>query len=34
VLVSLRDTQPILRSYRIIDGRIDEEPVIVDPHPA
>ena len=31
VLVSLRDSQPMLRSYRIVDGRIDEEPVIVDP---
>jgi len=30
VLVSLRDTQPVLRSYRISGGRIDEEPVIVE----
>lgn len=30
VIVSLRDTAPILRSYRIIDGEIIEEPVIVD----
>jgi proteasome lid subunit RPN8/RPN11 len=29
VLVSLRDTLPMLRSYRIVGGRIDEEPVIV-----
>jgi len=34
VLVSLRDTQPMLRSFRIVDGRIDEETVIVDPQPA
>ena len=27
VLVSLRDTHPVLRSYRIQDGRIEEEPV-------
>jgi len=32
VLVSLRDTHPVLRSYRIVGGRIDEEPVIVEPH--
>src|SRR3974377_2433706 len=25
VLVSLRDTQPVVRSYRIVDGRITEE---------
>jgi proteasome lid subunit RPN8/RPN11 len=30
VLVSLRDTHPVLRSYRIFGGRIEEEPVIVD----
>ena len=30
VLVSLRDTHPVLRSYRIVDGRIEEEPVLVD----
>jgi [CysO sulfur-carrier protein]-S-L-cysteine hydrolase len=29
VLVSLRDILPMLRSYRIVGGRIDEEPVIV-----
>lgn len=29
VLVSLRDTHPVVRSYRIVDGRIDEEPVVV-----
>jgi [CysO sulfur-carrier protein]-S-L-cysteine hydrolase len=30
VLVSLRDTAPVLRSYRIADGVITEEPVVVD----
>jgi proteasome lid subunit RPN8/RPN11 len=30
VLVSLRDTQPMLRSYRIVGGQIDEEPVIIE----
>jgi hypothetical protein len=30
VLVSLRDTAPVLRSYRIADGAITEEPVVVD----
>jgi proteasome lid subunit RPN8/RPN11 len=27
VLVSLRDTEPVVRSYRIQGGRIEEEPV-------
>jgi proteasome lid subunit RPN8/RPN11 len=27
VLVSLRDIQPVVRSYRIVDGGISEEPV-------
>ena len=27
VLVSLRDSGPVVRSYRIVDGAIDEEPV-------
>ncbi len=27
VLVSLRDQLPVVRSYRIVDGRITEEPV-------
>lgn len=27
VLVSLRDSQPVVRSYRIVDGTISEEPV-------
>jgi len=29
VLVSLRDTHPVVRSYRIVDGAITEEPVEV-----
>ena len=29
VLVSLRDTHPVVRSYAIVDGAISEEPVIV-----
>ncbi|HXQ75967.1 MAG TPA: M67 family metallopeptidase [Acidimicrobiales bacterium] len=33
VLVSLRDSHPMVRSYRIIGGRIDEEPVIVGAGP-
>jgi proteasome lid subunit RPN8/RPN11 len=32
VLVSLRDTHPSLRSYRIADRRIEEESVVVEPH--
>ncbi len=30
VIVSLRDDQPSLRSYRIVDGAISEEPVELD----
>jgi len=30
VLVSLRDTHPMLRSYRIVDGKIEEESVVVE----
>jgi proteasome lid subunit RPN8/RPN11 len=30
VLVSLRDSHPMLRSYRIVDGQIDEEPVVLE----
>jgi proteasome lid subunit RPN8/RPN11 len=30
VLVSLRDEAPVVRSYRIVDGTITEEPVVVD----
>lgn len=26
-IVSLRDDEPVMRSYRIVDGTIDEEPV-------
>jgi proteasome lid subunit RPN8/RPN11 len=29
VVVSLRDTHPVVRSYRIAGGRIDEESVVV-----
>lgn len=29
VLVSLRDPEPVVRSFRIRDGKIDEEPVVV-----
>ncbi|MGH9016881.1 MAG: Mov34/MPN/PAD-1 family protein [Acidimicrobiales bacterium] len=32
VLVSLRDIEPMVRSYRIVDGTIAEEPVITEPH--
>jgi len=31
VLVSLRDTHPALRSYRIRGELVDEEPVVVEP---
>ena len=30
VIVSLRDDAPTLRSYRIVDGNITEEPVVLD----
>ncbi len=30
VLVSLRDILPVVRSYRIIDGKITEEPVVLE----
>jgi len=30
VLVSLRDDAPVVRSYRIIDGNIAEEPVVLE----
>jgi [CysO sulfur-carrier protein]-S-L-cysteine hydrolase len=30
VLVSLRDTHPVVRSYRIVDGNISEEPVVLE----
>lgn len=29
-IVSLRDLEPVVRSYRIVDGQITEEPVEVD----
>jgi proteasome lid subunit RPN8/RPN11 len=32
VLVSLRDTHPVVRSYAIMDGRIEEESVVVLTH--
>jgi proteasome lid subunit RPN8/RPN11 len=30
IIVSLRDTAPMVRSYRIVDGTIAEEPVVVE----
>lgn len=30
VLVSLRDVAPVVRSYRIVDGKIDEEQVVLE----
>ena len=30
VLVSLRDSHPMVRSYRIVDGHIDEEAVVLE----
>ena len=30
VIVSLRDEAPVLRSYRIVDGTIVEEPVVLE----
>ena len=30
VIVSLSDAEPVLRSYRIVDGTIAEEPVVVE----
>ena len=30
VIVSLKDDAPVVRSYRIVDGNISEEPVVVD----
>ena len=30
VIVSLKDGAPVLRSYRIVDGAVQEEPVAVD----
>jgi proteasome lid subunit RPN8/RPN11 len=31
VIVSLKRSEPSLRSYRIVDGEIDEEPVALEP---
>jgi proteasome lid subunit RPN8/RPN11 len=31
VIVSLRDTEPVTRSYRIVDGELTEEPVRLTP---
>lgn len=33
VIVSLREAEPVLRSYRIVDGQITEEPVVVERRP-
>jgi hypothetical protein len=30
VLVSLKDNVPVVRSYRIVDGNISEEPVVLE----
>lgn len=30
VIVSLRDEAPVLRSYRIVDGAVTEEQVVID----
>jgi proteasome lid subunit RPN8/RPN11 len=30
VIVSLRHPEPVVRSFRIVDGVVDEEPVLVD----
>jgi hypothetical protein len=30
VIVSLRDDAPVVRSYRIVAGNIEEEPVVLD----
>jgi len=27
----LRDTHPVLRAYRIVDGQVAEEPVVLEP---
>jgi proteasome lid subunit RPN8/RPN11 len=29
IIVSLKDAVPVLRSYRLIEGEISEEPVVV-----
>ncbi len=30
IIVSLKDAEPVLRSYRMLDGKITEEPVVVE----
>ncbi|HSS09015.1 MAG TPA: M67 family metallopeptidase [Acidimicrobiales bacterium] len=30
VLISLRDIAPVVRSYRILDGKIAEEPIVLE----
>jgi proteasome lid subunit RPN8/RPN11 len=30
IVVSLRDIAPVVRSYRIVDGKIGEEPVVLE----
>jgi proteasome lid subunit RPN8/RPN11 len=30
ILVSLRDEAPVVRSYRIVDGKVSEEPVVLE----
>ena len=32
VIVSLRDTQPVVRSYRIVDGQVEEESLVIRTH--
>jgi proteasome lid subunit RPN8/RPN11 len=32
VIVSLRDVQPVVRSYRIVDGLVEEESVVIRTH--
>jgi|SRR5581483_490624 len=32
-IVSLREPEPVLRSYRIVDGTITEEPVVLERRP-
>jgi len=31
LIVSLREAEPMVRSYRIVDGTVTEEPVVTDP---
>jgi [CysO sulfur-carrier protein]-S-L-cysteine hydrolase len=32
VIVSLRDTSPVVRSYRIVDGQVEEESLVIRTH--